>query len=83
MTTSAYENSVLKLWRAVLDQARRDLMWKPVTMQNQSLYRLKCNARQTTAWWLGSQDFYEVCRHAEVDPELTLTEFKRCLQETS
>ena len=53
-------------------------MWRPTVMKNQSLYRLKYNAKVTTEWWLGSEDFYEVCRHAEVDPAATLKEFKRC-----
>lgn len=64
------------LWKAVIDQAIYDYRWAPVEMTNKSLYRLKCNAKKTVEWWIGSEDFYEVCRLASIRPGDVLKQFK-------
>lgn len=64
-----------QLWRAVVEQAIVDFRWEPVDMFNQPLWRSKMNAKTTARWWLGTDDFYEVCRLASIRPGDVLKQF--------
>jgi len=61
----------VRLWRAVLNQAFTDASWDSALIVDPFLYGLHHNVRCRALLWFGekSQDFYEVCDHANLDPE--------------
>lgn len=77
MGTNGTEKGILALWKSVIEQAKRDYSWEPVEMTNKVLYRTRFNAKKAVEWWLGTADFYEVCRFADVNPQAVLEEFRR------
>lgn len=79
MVTGYSEKNLLKLWRAVLAQAKKDLSWKPIDMANSSLYNEKVNARNSVKWWIGTEDFFRVCNLAKRPADLELKQFRGIL----
>lgn len=53
------------LWRSVLIQAIYDLSGKTGNIERKVL-------RAQTITWMGTQDFYDVCELAELDPKLMI-----------
>ena len=60
----------MELWRAVLMQARSDLMGQ--SSLSKSLAALE---RYRVMQWTGSQDFYTVCNLAGLNPVATMAAF--------
>lgn len=70
----------IKLWRAVIAQAVRDIVWNPTKeARNRCIYRTRHNAKKTAIWWLGTDDFYYVCKLADLKANQVLKMFYKLL----
>jgi len=81
MVTENGYKGILNLWNAVLHQAKKDASWDETPLTNEVLYRERMNAKKAVRWWLGSKDFYKVCKLANVASEKTLKEFRELFKD--
>ena len=63
------------LWRAVVEQAKRDLGL------SDEQYGSRPDERDRVVAWIGTVDFVRCCFNADLDPEAVEAEFRRVIEE--